>query len=68
MASTKHKPDFPTTDDVEKASHEQLAYWYRFLMADTPEHKKIMDRVAARFKEKGGMTPALSEKIGYGGA
>jgi hypothetical protein len=37
-------------------------------VADTPEHKKIMDRVAARFKEKGGMTPALSEKIGYGGA
>ena len=54
--------------EVEKANHEQLAYWYRFLMADTPEHKKIMDRVAARFKEKGGMTPALSDKIGYGGA
>jgi len=27
-----------------------------------------MDRLVQRFKEKGGMTPALSEKIGYGGA
>lgn len=63
------RPDFPTMADVENADVEQLARWYRFLpTGDTKEQQKIMDRLAQRFKEKGGMTPALSEKIGYGGA
>jgi hypothetical protein len=63
-----NRPDFPTMEQVEKASHEQLARWYRFLPSgDTPEQKKIMDRLTTRFKEKGGMTPALSDKIGRGG-
>lgn len=62
------RPDFPTMEQVEKADYEQLARWYRFLPSgDTAEQKKIMDRLAQRFKEKGGMTPALSEKIGHGG-
>jgi hypothetical protein len=39
------------------------ARWYRFLPSgDTREQKSIMDRLAQRFKEKGGMTPALSER------
>jgi len=33
----------------------------------TPEQKRIMKRIDQRFKEKGGMTPAVSSKIGYGG-
>jgi len=62
------RPDFPTMEQVEKASHEELARWYRFLPhGDTPEQKKIMKRIDQRFKEKGGMTPAVSSKIGYGG-
>jgi hypothetical protein len=62
------RPDFPTMEQVERADHEQLARWYRFLPSgDTREQKSIMDRLAQRFKEEGGMTPALSEKIGYGG-
>ncbi len=66
--NTADRPDFPTMEQVEKAGHEQLAYWYRFLPSgDTKEQKKIMDRIERRFKEKGGMTPAISEKIGYGG-
>ena len=55
-------------EQVEKASHKQLAYWYRFLPAgDTPEQKKIMERITERFKKSGGMTPELSKRIGYGG-
>lgn len=62
------RPDFPTMEQVEKASHEQLAMWFRFLpTGDTPEQKRIMKRIEQRFKEKGGMTPAVSSKIGYGG-
>ena len=62
------RPDFPTMAEVENADVEQLARWYRFLpTGDTKEQQKIMDRLAQRFKEKGGMTAALSEKIGYGG-
>lgn len=57
--------DFPTMEQVEKASHEQLARWYSFLpCGDTTEQKKIVDRITQRFKKLGGMTPALEKKIG----
>ena len=60
------RPDFPTMEQVEKANHEQLARWYRFLPSgDTKEQQKIMDRIAERFKRLGGMTPALERKIGF---
>jgi hypothetical protein len=60
------RPDFPSTDQVEKASREQLARWYRFLpCGDTPDQKKICDRIAERFKKLGGMTPSLEKRIGY---
>ena len=60
------RPDFPTMEQVEKATREQLARWYRFLPSgDTKEQQKIQDRIAERFKELGGMTPELSKKIGF---
>ena len=62
------RPDFPTIEQVEKASHEQLARWYRFLSSgNTPEQKKIMGKIAKRFKTSGGMTPEISKRIGFGG-
>jgi hypothetical protein len=61
-----HRPDFPTMEEVEKATHEQLARWYRFLPSgDTSEQFKIQDRISARLKAKGGMTDAISQKIGH---
>jgi hypothetical protein len=61
-----NRPDFPTMAEVEKASREQLAKWYRFLPSgDTKEHQRVQDRIAERFKALGGMTPALSKKIGF---
>jgi hypothetical protein len=66
MKMQHDRPDFPTMEQVEKANHEQLARWYRFLPSgDTKEHQKIMDRIAERFKKLGGMTPALEKKIGF---
>ena len=63
------RPDFPRIEEVEKASHEELARWYRFLPSgDTKEQQKIADRIEKRFKQLGGMTDALSDKIGYGGS
>jgi hypothetical protein len=48
------RPDFPTMDQVEKASREQLAKWYRFLPSgQTKEQQQIMDRLAERFKQLG---------------
>jgi hypothetical protein len=68
MADINERPDFPTLEQVEKAPHEDLARWHRLLpIGDTPEQKKIMNRIEKRLKEKGGMTPAISAKIGYGG-
>jgi hypothetical protein len=60
------RPDIPTMKQVEGASKEQLARWYRFLPSgDTTEQQQIQDRIAERFKELGGMTPELSKKIGF---
>jgi hypothetical protein len=68
------RPDFPTMADVEVATIDQLARWYKFLpVGDTAEQKKIMDRVETRLKklgglnESGGLTAALSDKVGHGG-
>jgi hypothetical protein len=59
--------DFPTKAEVEKADLETLARWYRFLLSETADQQKVLALITERFKEKGGMTPALSRKIGYGG-
>ena len=58
---------FPTLADVQKADIEQLARWYRFLLPADAEQEKILQKISALIKERGGMTPALSRKIGYGG-
>jgi hypothetical protein len=56
---------FPTLEDVEKADKEQLARWYRLLPSgESAADKKIMKRIAKRFERLGGMTTALSKKIG----
>jgi hypothetical protein len=59
---------FPTIAEVEKADAEQLARWYRFLLPTDAEQEKVLQKISVALKMKGGMTPALSRKIGYGGA
>ncbi|HUN60730.1 MAG TPA: hypothetical protein VMU53_02015 [Candidatus Sulfotelmatobacter sp.] len=59
--------DFPTAIQVEHASREQLAKWYRFLLASNKEEQVILDKIAERFKKLGGMTPEISSRIGHGG-
>ena len=69
MSTIANRPDFPTLEQVERADREQLGKWYRFLPSgETPEQQKIMDKIASRFKKLGGMTPELSDKIGYAGS
>ncbi len=64
--SAYHRPDIPTLEQVEKASHEQLGRWYRFLPSgDSKEQQKVLDRIAERFKKLGGMTPELSKRLGF---
>jgi len=60
-----NQPDFPTLEQVEKASKQDLARWYRFLLGATDEQRKILRRVAQRLDQMGGMTPELSKKIGH---
>ena len=68
MTQDATRLDFPTMEQVEKGDKIQLAKWYRFLPAgSTAEQQKIMDRIVARFEKLGGMTPQISDKIGYGG-
>lgn len=59
--------NFPTLAEVEKASKTKLAYWNRFFVPVSPAQRRILDRVNERLEEAGGMTPQLSEEIGYGG-
>ncbi len=42
--------EFPTTDQIEKATHEGLARWYRFLLPSGKEQQAILDRIADRFR------------------
>jgi hypothetical protein len=42
--------DFPTMEEVAKASHEQLGRWYRFLLPTGKEQQAILDKIAERFK------------------
>lgn len=58
---------FPTLAEVEKASLEQLGHWHRFLLADDADQQKILEVISAKIKKAGGISPALSRKIGYGG-
>jgi hypothetical protein len=60
--------EFPTIDQVMNASREDLARWYRFLLATGKEQQAILDRIAERLKKLGGMTPEISKRIGHGGA
>ena len=67
-------------EEVEAASRLELAWWYRFLRCpganaiDKPAkefytimeaEQKIVQRVSDRFKELGGMSPAISKQIGW---
>lgn len=58
---------FPTAQEIENASHEQLARWYRFLLPETEAQQRLVDKVSAKFKKLGGMTPEISKRIGHGG-
>ena len=67
---------YPTKVEIEEATHMQLARWYRFLPSPgvsevgTSRFQEVldvevglMDRIHERFKEMGGMTPAISKAI-----
>jgi hypothetical protein len=72
---------YPTIEEVQKASHHQLAVWCRFLPSPgwsvdrtkKPEEveKQMGDEIivnnliSERFKLCGGMTPELSKSIGW---
>jgi hypothetical protein len=60
-------PDpFPTMEQVEEADREQLARWHCFLPEpEAASEQNIMDRIADRLLNTGGLTPGLSEKIGF---
>lgn len=59
--------EFPTSEQFDRATHEQLATWYRFLLPETDAQQRIMDKISAKFKKLGGMTPEVSRRIGHGG-
>jgi hypothetical protein len=72
---------YPTAAEVEAADRVQLAGWVRYLRSPgwdavgTPEFDETMKvegermrRILERFRDLGGMTPAISKHIDGGGA
>ncbi|GEM_PF-1938810 len=57
---------YPTMEQVEKADREQIARWHCFLAApESTKERDIADRIADRLLNMGGLTPGLTEKIGF---
>lgn len=59
------KGTFPTTQQVEGASHEQLARWMRYLPSADDNDRPTQELIYARFKALGGWNPALSKAVGW---
>lgn len=58
--------DYPTMEQVEQAERITLCRWYRFLPSPiTNDQIRILTRIAERFRQLGGMTPAISKAIGW---
>ncbi len=59
---------WPTIEEVNAASHEQMCSWWRFLpMAKSEEELAIVKRVDERLTELGGFTAEISKAIGWEG-
>src|ERR1700692_1479101 len=56
--------NFPKTmGEIQQASRDQLAHWYRCKpVGTTPAEKRVCDRVAKRLKKLGGM-PQQAGKV-----
>ena len=57
---------YPSPSEVVDADHIQLGYWFRFLRSpETGDELKILNQIVTRFKDRGGMTPEISKRIGW---
>jgi hypothetical protein len=69
---------YPTMEQVDAATHEQLGRWSRFLCspgldaAGTDHFKQtmaseraVMERILERFQAFGGWNPTLSKQVGW---
>jgi hypothetical protein len=62
----KNKMKYPTKEEIETASKEQLGRWCRFLInPSTEEHRTILHLILKRFLSRGGWTETLSKKVGW---
>ena len=62
---------YPTKEEVENASKEQLARWYRFLpspgennIENIDSEEEILNSILHRFSKLGGWNSYLSKKVG----
>ena len=61
------KTSYLTIEEVEKADRIQICEWWRFLSSpQTETETDVMNRIAERYDEMGGMTPEISKQIGQG--
>lgn len=62
-------PDYPTLEQVEAASLEQLTQWQRFLSSPTDENRPTLERIMARHAELRAADPAAaiaaSKSVGW---
>lgn len=70
---------YPTKEQIEAADRRQICEWYRFLPSPGTTaidsgleafdkamavEAELLDLIGVRFRELGGMTPAISKQLG----
>lgn len=59
---------YPSLDEIQSASHYQLAKWARNLPSPrNVDEKALLDLLLERFRSLGGWDPDLSKKVGWEG-
>lgn len=59
--------NFPSAEQVESATRVQLAWWLRFLEAESDEEIARVLRMWKRFADLGGWSPEVSKQIRWDG-
>lgn len=55
---------FPSMNEVEAATHVELARWWRFLRRPKNEEERIiLNRIYDRYEVMGALPPAISREI-----
>ena len=57
---------YPTMEEVNKATRYNVCAWHRFLLSPTSGKQRIiLERIEERIIKLGGFSPEISKKLGW---